>query len=143
MKIHIITIGKPKLAYAKTGWDEYILRLRHYHTVRVTHLADKFINDTTKILEACGNGFTVSLVIDGKEFTSESLANLLRDKELESREVVFIIGGSTGLPEQVIERTDLAWSLGRLTFPHDLAMVVTAEALYRASTITSGHPYHK
>jgi 23S rRNA (pseudouridine1915-N3)-methyltransferase len=54
-----------------------------------------------------------------------------------------MIGGPEGLPAVVIEQLDYQWSLSKLTFPHDLAMVVTLEALYRASTIAAGSPYHK
>ena len=44
MKIHIITVGEPKLAYARAGWQEYFGRLRHYHSLRVTHVN---LNDQT------------------------------------------------------------------------------------------------
>jgi 23S rRNA (pseudouridine1915-N3)-methyltransferase len=53
------------------------------------------------------------------------------------------VGGPEGLPQAVIDQADLAWSLSKLTLPHDLAMVVLLEALYRASTISAGQPYHK
>ena len=143
MKLHIITIGKPKLSYARSGWDEYTNRLRHYHTVRVTHLADKYADDTTKILETAGTSFKIVLEIDGRQLSSSELAEFLQKRELESREVSFIIGGPEGLPKEVIEAADYQFSFGKLTLPHDLAMVVLAEALYRASTILAGTPYHK
>jgi 23S rRNA (pseudouridine1915-N3)-methyltransferase len=143
MKLHIITIGEPKLAYACEGWQEYLKRLQHYHTVRATHLADKRANDAAAILKAAGNGYKVALVIDGKQLSSEELATFLENRAVEGREVSFIIGGPDGLPPQVIEQVDLKWSLSKLTFPHDLAMVVLLESLYRASTITAGHPYHR
>lgn len=142
MKIHIITIGKPKLAYAKLGWDEYSNRLQHFHNVRITHIADKQ-NDTSHIVSSAGSSYKVALVIDGPQFSSPSLAKFLQQKELSGREVSFIIGGPHGLPAEVIDACDMQWGFSRLTFPHDLAMLILSEALYRASTINKGLPYHK
>jgi 23S rRNA (pseudouridine1915-N3)-methyltransferase len=142
MKLHIITIGKPKLAYAKQGWDEYLRRLQHYHTVRVTHLADKYAEDSVKIIETTGDSYRVGLIIDGQQLTSRQLAAFLEGRALESREVCFIIGGPDGLPTALQAAMDFQWSLSKLTLPHDLAMVTLLETLYRASTINAGTPYH-
>lgn len=143
MKIHIITVGEPKLSYAKEGWREYIQRLGRFHQVRISHLADKWAYNSEHILQACGNAYKVGLIIDGKQLSSPELANFLDKRSLEGREVCFVIGGPEGLPKDVQAKMDYAWSFSKLTFPHDLAMVVLAETLYRAATISSGHPYHK
>lgn len=143
MKIHVLTIGKPKLAYAQAGWEEYLGRLQRLHSVRVTQLGDKYAGDAAKILGETAGTVRVVLEIFGTEHTSEALAGFLKARELESREVSFIIGGPDGLPTAVQETADYQWSLGRLTLPHDLAMVVTLEALYRASTINAHLPYHR
>jgi 23S rRNA (pseudouridine1915-N3)-methyltransferase len=143
MKLHIITIGEPKLTYAKQGWHEYLKRLGHYHDVRVSHLADKYASDAKVILQATGTATKVVLVIDGKQFTSPELAHFLERRALDSKELCLLIGGPTGLPPAVIDQADFCWSFSKLTFPHDLAMVVLVEALYRASTIAAGQPYHK
>ena len=142
MKLHIITIGSPKLAYAKQGWAEYFDRLKHYHQVRVTHIADKH-NTAEHILAAAHKSYLVALVIEGKQCSSPELASFLEARALEGREVSFVIGGPDGLPPAVIQAAHHQWSLGSLTFPHDLAMVMLVESLYRASTISAGHPYHR
>ncbi len=142
MKIHIITIGQPKLSYAKEGWDEYFARLKHYHQLRVTHIPDKH-NDTQHLLEAAGNSYKVAMEIGGRQLSSPELAQWLDKRALDAREVSFIIGGPDGLPAEVLDQIDYKWSLGKHTLPHDLAMVSLLEALYRASTISAGHPYHK
>lgn len=143
MKLHIITIGKPKLSYAQAGWDEYLVRLKRYHDIKVTQLADKYAYDKDKILEAAGSSYKVVLEITGKQYSSPELADFLKKRELEAREVCLIIGGPEGLPQEVIQKADFALSFSKLTFPHDLAMVILLEALYRASTINAGIPYHK
>ncbi|HEU4913962.1 MAG TPA: 23S rRNA (pseudouridine(1915)-N(3))-methyltransferase RlmH [Candidatus Saccharimonadales bacterium] len=143
MKLHLITVGEPKLAYAKAGWDEYLKRLKHYHSLRITHIADKYAYDAGHLLDAAGSAYKVALVIDGKQYTSPELSGFLDKRALDGREICFIIGGPEGLPQGVIGQSDLQWGLSRLTFPHDLAMVVLLEALYRASTISAGIPYHK
>jgi 23S rRNA (pseudouridine1915-N3)-methyltransferase len=143
MKIQIVTVGKPKLEYAKQGFEEYFTRFSRLHTVHHIVIADKYAYDANYILEATKGTVRVILEITGTEYTSELLADFMRKRELESREVSLIIGGPEGLPQAVRDMADYQWSLGRLTLPHDLAMVVTLEALYRASTINARLPYHK
>lgn len=143
MKIHLLTVGEPKLAYAREGWREYLGRLQRFHTVRVTHVADKHAYDPTYLLQAAGSAFKIALVIDGTQYTSPELAGFLEKRALDAKEVCFLIGGPEGLPQEVIAACDAQLGLSRLTFPHDLAMVILAEALYRASSIGAGLPYHK
>ncbi|HET6924234.1 MAG TPA: 23S rRNA (pseudouridine(1915)-N(3))-methyltransferase RlmH [Candidatus Saccharimonadales bacterium] len=142
MKLRIVTIGKPKLHYAQEGWEEYLPRLSRFHKVSVSQLADKYTGDAARILEAA-TGYKVALVINGATMSSPQLAGFLRERELAAQEVSFIIGGPEGLPSAVIEACDYRWSFGPLTFPHDLAMIILLETLYRASTINAGMPYHK
>lgn len=143
MKIQVVTVGKPKLAYGKLGFEEYFLRLSRLHTVQHTVIADKYAYNAEHILEVTKGTTRIVLEIVGAEYTSEQLAGFLLKRELESRGVSFIIGGPEGLPAEVRKAAQHRWSLGPLTLPHDLAMVVTLEALYRASTINAHLPYHK
>jgi 23S rRNA (pseudouridine1915-N3)-methyltransferase len=143
MRLHIVTVGKPKLNYAKRGWEEYLGRLQRYHDVRITQLADKHAYDTAKLKEVVQGSYVVALAIDAQQFSSQELSAFLIKRGLAAREVTFVIGGPEGLPEEFIKTADYSWSFSKLTFPHDLAMVVLLEALYRASTISAGHPYHK
>jgi 23S rRNA (pseudouridine1915-N3)-methyltransferase len=143
MKIHIITIGEPKLAYARSGWAEYTKRLGRFHQLRVSHLDNKHAYDGSQILHAAGSAYKVILEIKAKQYTSQELAALLDKLAYEGREICFIIGGPDGLPQEVIDKADLQWSMSALTFPHDLAMVVLVETLYRSSSINTNHPYHR
>ena len=111
--------------------------------MRVTHLADKWAYDASYIQQTAGNAYKIALVIDGPQLTSPELAVFLDKRALDAREVCFMIGGPEGLPQEVIAQADAQLGLSRLTFPHDLAMLILAEALYRASTIQAGQPYHK
>lgn len=143
MKLHIVTVGQPKLAYAKLGWDEYLPRLQRLHTVRVTQLADKYAYDAKKFEEVTVGTYKVVLEITGEQLSSPDLAGFLRNRELGAREVSFIIGGPEGLPQITRDTANYQWSFGKLTLPHDLAMVTLLETLYRACTINANLPYHK
>lgn len=142
MRLHIITIGEPKLDYAKAGWHEYLKRLKHYHTVEITHIADKH-NEPKYLLEAAGRAYKIALTIDGTQLSSPELANFLEAHMLHNKEIAFLIGGPDGLQKEVLDKCDVRLSFSRLTFPHDLAMVILMEALYRAATIIAGQPYHR
>ena len=142
MKLKIVTIGEPKLSFARDGFSEYIKRLGAYHSVQVQHLKDGV--EDKKILDIIDNIFCIILDETGKEFSSKELAHFLDEKAVQGvGEMCFVVGGPDGHNDEIKDRADKLWSFGKMTLPHDLAMVVLSEALYRASTINVNHPYHR
>lgn len=79
----------------------------------------------------------------GKQLTSKSLAARLSDWQTDGRDLCLIIGGPDGVSDRCRQRADFIWSLSDLTLPHGLARVLLAEQMYRAWSLTSGHPYHR
>ena len=143
MRLHFITVGEPRLAYAKRGWEEYYKRLSRFHQLRTSRIDDKHADDTS-LLHALGHSYAMPLDLQGNELTSPALATRLDTLATHgTSEVTFIIGGPEGFGDVVRRRADFLWKLSDLTLPHDLAMVVMLEALYRASTINAGLPYHR
>ena len=145
MKLHLITVGEPKLAYARAGWDEYYVRLAHHHKPRVTRVPGSTTErESTAILRAAGRAPLVALDPRGAQLSSEGLAGFLDRLALDGTgEVAFCVGGPDGLSDAVRAGAHTLWSLSELTLPHDLAMLVLVEALYRAATISAGGPYHR
>ena len=145
MRLHLITVGEPKLAYARAGWDEYEKRLRRYHKVQVSRVSGKTQQaESEAVLKAAGKSPLILLDPRGKQFSSENLSEYLDAQALSGHgELAFAIGGPEGHTDELRSRAYLLWSLGELTLPHDLAMLVLVEALYRAATISAGEPYHR
>lgn len=85
----------------------------------------------------------IALDVRGTVLSTEALAESLRDWQMSACNVSFLIGGPDGLSADCLQRAAQRWSFGRLTLPHPLIRVVLAEQLYRAWTITVGHPYHR
>lgn len=87
--------------------------------------------------------FLVLADSEGRQFDSESFARELaqvRDRGVQ--QLVLAIGPPDGWPAETRRRADLLLSFGKMTLPHELAAVVAAEQIYRATAIWSGHPYH-
>jgi 23S rRNA (pseudouridine1915-N3)-methyltransferase len=143
--IHLITIGKPKLSYAKAGIDEYLSRLKHYGQVTSKTLAEGSVQEEGKrLLDASDGMFRVILDERGRSCRSKELAQKLEDWDLRAvKDVAFLIGGANGHSPEVKEKADWLFSLGSLTLQHELALVVLLEQLYRAQTIRRGEPYHR
>lgn len=145
MRLHLITVGEPKLAYARAGWDEYEKRLRRYHKLQVTRVAGRTPEaESDAVRRAAGRAPLILLDPRGRQFTSEGLSAYLDAQALGGTgELALAIGGPEGHTDALRTDARLLWSLGELTLPHDLAMVVLLEALYRAATISAGEPYHR
>jgi len=80
----------------------------------------------------------------GKTMRSTAFAQKIRDFEEQGvSNLVFLIGGADGFSPEVREKANLKLSLGDMTWPHMFARMMLVEQIYRASTILSGHPYHK
>lgn len=86
---------------------------------------------------------TVLLDPAGETVDSGSFAKRLRGWNDGGRDVAFVIGGPDGLAATLSDRADMHLAFGALTWPHQLVRVMLLEQLYRATTILSGHPYHR
>ncbi len=151
MRLHMITVGTPKLEYAQIGCQMYSTRLERFHKVRFTRVRDSkksgeaaMLEEGQAILETVGKAYLFALDPNGRQLETPALAQKLEQLGVDGHgELAFCIGGDEGLSDAVKTRADSLWSLSQLTFPHDLAQLVLLEALYRASTINAGVKYHK
>ena len=159
MKITVLCVGKIKESYLREAIAEYSKRLGGYCDLEIVEVDDEKTPDGAgekadrKIREKEGErlarhipdgAYVVATAIGGKEYTSvefsEGLENLMVDGV---SHIVFIIGGSLGLSEEVLESSDARISFSRMTFPHQLMRVILLEQIYRAFRIMKGEPYHK
>lgn len=100
--------------------------------------------EEARALEAASEGATrVALDAGGAQLDTPGFARALEELLARGRPVAFLIGGATGLDEELVRRADATWSLSRLTFPHRLCALVVAEQIYRAAEIARGGPYAK
>lgn len=159
MKLSIIAVGNLKEAYFRQAAGEYLKRLMPYAQTTVLEIAEEKtpLNPSPKdeliarekegerILKAVPPGsFVAALAIEGKAISSEQLAEWVEHKRQSGRShIVFVIGGSTGLSEQVKQSADQLLSFGPITLPHQLARIVLLEQVYRAFRILRNEPYHK
>lgn len=89
------------------------------------------------------NAYWISLDVQGKQYTSEGLAEHFSKLQHMTSHVCFIIGGPEGLPTRLLNESHEKLSLSSLTLPHPIARIVLLEALYRSWSISHNHPYHK
>jgi 23S rRNA (pseudouridine1915-N3)-methyltransferase len=145
MRLQILTIGKPKLGYARAGVEEYVERLRGFGGVTITELkAGSQVQESASLIERSEGLLRVVLDERGDQITSRDLAARLSRWELDRvKGVSFLIGGADGHTEELRRRADWRWSLSKLTLQHELALVVLLEQLYRARSINAGAPYHR
>ncbi len=88
-------------------------------------------------------GYLVVLDERGRRFRTKELASWFGKLLSQVRQITVVCGGPEGLPPEILEKADFQLSLSPLTLNHELALLVFCEALYRALTILSGHPYHR
>lgn len=159
MNITVICVGKLKESYWRDAISEYSKRLSKYCTLQINELKEERLPDnpspaeeeTVKeaegknILKSIRSGsYAVALDVKGKALTSEGLAERLSSLALEGKsDVVFIIGGSLGLSQEVLSRADLRLSFSAMTFPHQMMRVILLEQVYRAFKINRNEVYHK
>ena len=159
MKISIITVGKIKEKYLKDAIDEYSKRLSKYCKLEIIEVADEktpdnaseVVEDNIRSKEAerilkyvKEDAYVVTLEIDGKQLTSEELANKIEKIGVQgTSHIIFIIGGSIGLGKEVLAKSNYALSFSKMTFPHQLMRVILLEQIYRSYRINNREPYHK
>jgi 23S rRNA (pseudouridine1915-N3)-methyltransferase len=159
MKIDIVCVGKLKEKYLIAAVAEYTKRLSKYCKMEIKEVADEKapekLSDKQEIdlknkegegiLKYIKEGaYVIALAIEGKMQSSEELAKNIADLGVKGKShIVFIIGGSLGLSEEVLKRADEKMSFSKMTFPHQLVRVILLEQVYRCFRINNNEPYHK
>ncbi|MBL8716789.1 MAG: 23S rRNA (pseudouridine(1915)-N(3))-methyltransferase RlmH [Myxococcales bacterium] len=144
MRIRIVAVGKLKEAHYREAVADYLDRLRHYAKTETVEVDDGPTPKVTGVLrKAIGERVrVVALTIDGKQRSSEELAAWIETQASAGQDLVFVIGGADGIPDEIARSAHERLSLSRMTLPHRLARLVLVEQLYRAMTIRKGEPYH-
>ncbi|MBB6188777.1 23S rRNA (pseudouridine(1915)-N(3))-methyltransferase RlmH [Rhodanobacter sp. MP7CTX1] len=155
MRARLIAVGERMPGWVAEGFAEYRKRLSHELPLELVELKPGLRGkgrDDTRAIHEEGTAILAALPRDthvvaldgrGKTWSSEELAEQLSKWRMAGRDLAFLIGGPDGHAPEVLARAEQSWSLGPLTLPHMLVRLVLAEQLYRATTIATGHPYHR
>ncbi len=159
MKYRIISVGKIKEKFYSDGINEYLKRLGPYTTIElVDGLEEKVspragIKDIEKVLNKEGerilsllgdHELLIALDVQGTLLSSDELSNSIAAWNMSGvSRVNFVIGGSHGLADTVKHKADRLISFSKMTFPHQMAVLIISEQIYRGFKILKGEPYHK
>lgn len=158
MNVNFIAIGRLKESYFREACAEYQKRLSAFARVTLkepspcdlpqnpsrAEIAKALEKEAELIREQTKSGFNIAMCVEGKELSSEQLAQKLEDLGTGGISTVnFIVGSSFGLAESLKRGCDLRMSMSPMTFPHSLARVMLFEQVYRAFSIINNSKYHK
>jgi len=158
ISINIICVGKLKEKYLKDAATEYSKRLSKYCKINIIELSDEKIpskvNDSIinsiKIVEASkiinsikNDSYVFSLDLKGKQYSSEEFSNKIQELSVKGYSTItFIIGGTLGLTNEVLKKSNELICFSKMTFPHQLIRVFLLEQLFRGFKIANNETYH-
>ena len=150
--IKIITVGSIKEKYLKDAIDEYTKRLKKYTSIELIEVKDEGLVEESKAISLEADkikkylntkDYIITMEIEGKLLTSPEFAEKINQIQIESSNIVFIIGGSYGLSDEIKNMAKFHLSFSKLTFPHQLFRVLLLEQIYRCYKILNNESYHK
>ena len=151
----MLAVGTRMPGWVTQGVEEYRKRLPREMALEIVELSPgprQKSADPAKAIRVEGdrllskirdNELVVALDVEGKPWSTPTLAERMSDWQMSGSDVSLLIGGPDGLDQRCLSRADLRWSLSPLTLPHPLVRVLLAEQLYRGWTLMTGHPYHR
>ena len=159
MKITVLSVGNIKEKYLKDAIEEYSKRISKYSKVEFIKINDEPINDNPsdkeveivknkeaeKLLKVLpSNSYKLALNLKGEMLDSPGLAKKISQVfAYHNSHIVFVIGGSLGLGDELLDKMDYHLCFSKMTFPHQLMRLILVEQLYRSYRIIKGEPYHK
>src|SRR5262245_22051557 len=140
MKIVVLAVGKMRDRRLGAVCEEYLARARRHVPVEVVE-----VEDDAALVRRVPDGAGVKVIAlepGGEAWDTAALTAFVSERMVRGgRAVVFLVGGSDGLPRAAVARAGRRLSLSPLTLPHRLARVVLCEQIYRALSIIKGEPY--
>lgn len=158
LSINIVCVGKIKENFFSDAIDEYSKRLSKYCKLNIIELPDEkipskinsSIENEIKAKE-CENilshikkdSYIICLDLCGKSFSSEDFSKNIENISMQSSQITFIIGGSLGLNDKVLNIANQKICFSKMTFPHQLIRVFLLEQLFRSFKISNNETYHR
>ncbi len=159
LNIRVILVGRIKEPYLKDAVAEYLKRLRPYVRIEILEIQDEPVPDSLhprqeeiardveagRVLRLLRpHEYTVAMDIFGQEMSSLDFSRWLEGRGTAGdSDIVFIVGGTTGLSNKILSSARLRLSMGKMTFPHQFMPLLLLEQVYRACKIARGEPYHR
>ncbi len=155
MGLQIIAVGQKLPAWMAQGFDDYARRFPRGQTVKLSEIpvARRASGQPVERLQAQEaerirrarqpGSLLIALDERGRQWTSQEWGEQYRRWQQDHPNVDLVLGGPDGLHPELLAEAGLKLSLGRMTLPHGLARVVLIEQLYRAWSLSQGHPYHR
>lgn len=155
MKLLVAAVGQRQPAWAEAAWDDFAKRFPPEMRLELRAVkaearsggrtaAQCMAAEAARLEAAIGKG-PRRVVLDerGARLTTVQLAERLRFWLGDGRDVAFVVGGPDGIDPALKATADETLRLSDLTLPHAFVRFLLAEALYRAWSLTTGHPYHR
>ncbi|SHE70701.1 23S rRNA (pseudouridine1915-N3)-methyltransferase [Marinitoga hydrogenitolerans DSM 16785] len=152
--IKIFVIGKPKTKFIKSGIEQYLKWNKKYDRVELIELPlstdlNKITSEEYKKQDKekfakyyLPDVFKVVLDERGKELSSIEFANKIEKWRIGRKNISFFIGGPLGHHEEIRKNADFLLSISRMTFTHEMAVLLLLEQIYRAFKINNNEKYH-
>lgn len=143
--IKILCVGKIKEKFYRDAIAEYMKRLTKYHKVVIEEVSDSNKENEKALLlkKIDKRSYIVTLEIEGNEINSVEFSKFIDKTLMTDSNIIFIIGGSYGLHEEIKKLSNYKLSFSKMTFPHQLFRVVLLEQIYRSFKILNNECYHK
>ena len=151
--IKLVCIGKIKDTNLKALIDDYTKKINRYHKIEVIEVKDEPIKDNEKYVldtEASralskieDDEYVILLDLHGKTLDSVEFANKLDKLFISYPKITFVIGGSLGLGQELLDRANYRLKLSDMTFLHQMTRLILVEQIYRSFKILNHETYHK
>lgn len=150
--IKILCVGKIKENYWKEAINEYVKRLSKYTKLDIIEVPDIALDHIPTILEKerdqllryiDSKDYVITMEIEGMMLSSTALSDKLESILMKNSNIVFVIGGSYGIHDDIKKRSNFSLSFSKLTFPHQLFRILLLEQIYRSYKIKNHESYHK
>lgn len=151
--IKLVCIGKIKDTNLKALIDDYTKKINRYHKIEVIEVKDEPIKDNEKYVldtEASralskieDDEYVILLDLHGKTLDSVEFANKLDKLFISYSKITFVIGGSLGLGQELLDRANYRLKLSDMTFLHQMTRLILVEQIYRSFKILNHETYHK
>lgn len=158
LTINILCVGKIKENYLKEAINEYSKRLSKYCNLNIIEVSDEKVPDklsdtiiksikdkeAQKMLSYIKKDtYSISLDLKGKQLTSEEFSKKIEEISNINSSITFIIGGTLGIGEELINTSKEKICFSKMTFPHQLIRVFLLEQIFRAFKISNNETYHR